>query len=76
MCKRYYIFITVLIIIVIGCQRLDKQVVSIISPEETSSYTVSCYMVLGVPTMCVVTDESTKTVRIENIVKQIGRAHV
>ena len=71
MLYRYFIITIACIFIVIGCDRFDKEIISIITPDEVSTFTVSCFKVLGVPTMCIVTDATTKTIRIENIVTNI-----
>ncbi len=54
-----------------GCGRFDSQYTSVISTDEVSTLTVSCYNILGVPSMCIVTDATTKTIRIETVVTNI-----
>ena len=56
---------------VVGCGRFDNEYTSIVSPDEVSTLRVSCVSFLGVPTMCAVINETTRTIRIENIVTEI-----
>ena len=75
MVHRYFFIICIFFIIgsffVIGCDRYDTNYTSIISQDEVSTITVSCYKFLGVPSMCVVTDETTTTIRVETVVTNI-----
>ncbi len=59
------------LISIAGCGRFDSQYTSVISTDEVSTLTVSCYNILGVPSMCIVTDATTKTIRIETVVTNI-----
>ena len=56
---------------VVGCGRFDNEYTSIVSPDEVSTLRVSCVNFLGVPTMCAVINETTRTIRIESIVTEI-----
>ena len=69
--KRHFIITTLCILTIIGCGRFDNEYTSVISPDEVSNLKVSCVNFLGVPTMCAVINETTKTVRVETIVSNI-----
>ena len=56
---------------VVGCGRFDNEYTSIVSSDEVSTLRVSCVNFLGVPTMCAVINETTRTIRIESIVTEI-----
>ena len=68
---RCFTAITLCIFMVIGCGRFDTDYTAIISSDEVSNIRVSCVKFLGVPTMCAIIDETTKTIRIEHVVTEI-----
>ena len=71
MFTRYFIIIALCLFVIIGCGRFDNEYTSIVSPDEVSTLRVSCVSFLGVPTMCAVINETTRTIRIESIVTEI-----
>jgi len=70
MIYRYLILITIFFT-ASGCGRFDTQYTSVVNPDEVSTFTVSCYNILGVPSLCIVTEATTTTIRIENVVTRI-----
>ena len=54
-----------------GCEQFENQRVIVVNSDEVSTVTVRCYKVLGVPSMCAYIDETTRTVRIEDVVTRI-----
>ena len=56
---------------VIGCGRFDKQLTSITSSDDNAYLSVNCIRLNGVPFMCAVVSQTTKTIRIEDVVTNI-----
>ena len=71
MFTRYFIIIALCLFVIIGCGRFDNEYTSIVSSDEVSTLRVSCVNFLGVPTMCAVINETTRTIRIESLVTEI-----
>ncbi len=71
MLKRYISIILLSLIIIFGCEQFENQRVIVVNSDEVSTVTVRCYKVLGVPSMCAYVDETTRTVRIEDVVTRI-----
>ncbi len=71
MLKRHISIILLSLIIIFGCEQFENQRVIVVNSDEVSTVTVRCYKVLGVPSMCAYIDETTRTVRIEDVVTRI-----
>ena len=71
MYKRYFIFLMLCIVIIVSCGRYDRQYKPIVTPERVTRVQVTCLSLLNIPVMCAVIDQTTRTVRIENVIKRI-----
>lgn len=71
MFTRYFIIIALCLFVIIGCGRFDNEYTSVTSSDEVNTVRVSCVNFLGVPTMCAVINETTRTIRIESLVTEI-----
>lgn len=71
MYRRYFIFLMLCIVIILSCGRHDRQYKPIVTPETVTHFQVTCLSLLNIPVMCAVIDQTTRTVRIENVVIRI-----
>ena len=71
MFKRQIIIILLSVSLLFGCERFENQRYMVVKSDEVSTVTVRCYKVLGVPSMCAYINETTRTVRIEDVVTRI-----
>ena len=71
MIRRNYILFLFFVVLITSCEQFENQRVIVVNSDEVSTVTVRCFKVLGVPSMCAYVDETTRTVRIEDVVTRI-----